>query len=162
SANFVPTGGDFVSGPNRTSPADPFFGRIDLSISSGLPAGQYVFTAHTAQGNISGLRDAAGNPLSANFTLTLNVQPQPVFITMFQELTLNASSQVINFAGPRAFFETPSSTPGVASVAPAPPRQFAIDFSNPLDTTKDYKDTIELIRSADSPTSAPDGDFGTL
>src|SRR5262249_12357639 len=74
-ATFVATASDFVTPAFRTSPADPFSGRVDLTFNPDLPAGRYVLTA------TPGLRDSAGNALNNTsvtgttaFSLTVVVQ----------------------------------------------------------------------------------------
>ena len=61
------TSATFVAGPPILDSTNTFIvayaGVINLTIATGLPAGNYTFTAHTAGGNIPGLTDAAGNPL---------------------------------------------------------------------------------------------------
>ena len=118
SATFVPTGTNFVSGPNRVTTADPYAGRIDLTFSSGLDAGNYQLIAHTTEtvGAIKygGLADAAGNALdetsvsgqgaggNKDFVLNFNVQPQAVYIT---SVTSNVTNAQGNTLLPRSYFE---------------------------------------------------------
>src|SRR5947209_963504 len=57
---------------------------------------------------------------------------------------------------PRSFFGV-GGGPGVA----APPTGIVLSFSAAV-TSADINNAVQLIRSADTPASAPDGDFGTL
>ena len=61
-----------------------YTGTINLTFATGLPAGNYTFTVHTAGGHIPGLVDAAGNPIPQDFTSTFTLQSQPVFVTNLQ------------------------------------------------------------------------------
>ncbi|SIO62070.1 Subtilase family protein [Singulisphaera sp. GP187] len=169
SAVFVATGLDFISAPSRTSSADPFAGRIDMTFNAGLPAGRYAFVAHTAGTsggkNYSGLKDAAGNALnntnatgSIDFQLQFTVQNQATFLTNFQ--AIDANSNVVG--GPRSYYELPAlnQTPR----ANAPPSGFILDFANPLkiDPNKNYNNAFQLIASANTFGGVSDGDFGTF
>ncbi len=169
SATFVATGADFQSAPNRLLPSTPYFGRIDLTFAPGLVAGHYQFIVHTAETvngvTYTGLTDAAGNPLddstvsgqaSKDFVLNLNIQPQPVYITSVSTDVTNAQGNTLL---PYSYYEI---NPRAGDIVSAPPTTFYVDFSNPLDPTEDFSNTLQLIRSADSPTSAADGDFGNL
>ncbi len=170
SATFVATGADFRSVPNRLSPATPYFGRIDLTFAPGLVAGHYQFIVHTAETangvTYTGLTDAAGNPLddstvsgqaSKDFILNLNIQPQPVYITSVSTDVTNAQGNIAS-----ALLSVLRDQPSPGDIVSAPPTTFYVDFSNPLDPTEDFSNTLQLIRSAESPTSAADGDFGNL
>jgi hypothetical protein len=174
SANFVATGSDFVSAPSRVNTGAPFAGRVDLTFNPGLPAGHYLFIAHTSEtvsGTVyPGLTDAAGNPLDEtgllgqpDFLLNLDIQPTPAYITNEVALTSynsgNPGASIID-GGPRAFYEVPAA--GTTPRAPAPPTAWVVDFSNPLNPTADYSNALQLIASADSPGGTPDGNFGTL
>ncbi|WP_406696071.1 S8 family serine peptidase [Singulisphaera sp. Ch08] len=168
-AVFVATGLNFLDPPSRTSPADPFAGRVDLTFNAGLPAGRYAFVAHTAGTsggkNYSGLKDAAGNALdntnatgSIDFQLVLTVQNQATFLTNFQ--AIDGNSNVVG--GPRSYYELPAlnQTPR----ANAPPSGFVLDFANPLsvDLSKNYNTAFQLIASADNFGGTSDGDYGTF
>jgi hypothetical protein len=175
-SNFI-IGATFVSTTARIQPGDPYTGRIDLSFATGLPSGRYVLTARRPQPGFSGITDAAGNPIDGDpsqpgaqdFALVVDLQPQAAYIKGLKAVSpLNTpNAEPINFADPdtyvtsdpRSFFEL--STPGATPRAQAPPTAFFIDFSNPLDPTRDYTDAVRLVRSANSAAAAPDGDFGT-
>lgn len=169
SATYVSTGSNFVAGPNRTSASDPYFGRIDLTFAPGLVAGNYQLIVHTTEtvGSIkyAGLQDTAGNPLddtsvpnqgTKDFVLNLRIQPEPVYITSVSDNALNAAGNTLL---PRSFYEI---NPRPGDNAFNPPTTFTIDVSNPLDPTTINADSVQLIRSANSQTSAADGEFGTL
>lgn len=162
SATFTSTGADFVSAPNRVTTADPFSGRIDLSFAPGLSKGHYTLTVHTretdSQTKVSygGLTDSAGNPLGSSFTIEFDIQPESVYVTSVSSDVANAQGNTLL---PQSYYEI---NPRAGDIVSAPPTKFYIDFSNPLDPTKDYSDAIQLIRTADSAAGAPDGDFGTL
>ncbi len=104
------TSATFVARPPQTSNGftTAYTGTINLTFGTGLPAGNYTFTVHTAGGLIPGLVDAAGNPIQQNFTSTFTIQSQPVFITNLQ--MQNSASATIG--GPRSYYELPSTVPG--------------------------------------------------
>ncbi|MFO0910304.1 MAG: hypothetical protein U0794_18500 [Isosphaeraceae bacterium] len=176
SARFVATGSDYVSAPNRTATSDPYYGRIDLAFSQGLPKGHYVFVAHSATAKFTGISDAAGNPLDNSaiagqgfddavdntnddaraFVVRFNVQPEPTYIVTVSSNSPNSSG---DYLLPRSFYEI---NPRAGDVAFAPPTVFNVDFSNPLDPTKNYSDALQLIRTANFAGGNPDGDFGSL
>ncbi len=166
SANFVQTGSDFVSAYNRASGADPYDGRIDLTIAPGLPAGNYQLIVHTTEGNFGGLTDAAGSPLTEagvtgeqgqpDFYLSFTVQAQPVYITSVSTNVANAQGNTLL---PYSYYEI---NPRAGDIVSAPPTSFFVDVSTPLDPTTINNDSLQLIRTADSATSPPDGDFGTF
>jgi hypothetical protein len=164
-SNFI-TGATFTDTSNRTATDQPYTGRVDLSFATGLPAGRYQLIARFPQGGLTGVTDAAGNaadgdgatPGAQTFVLEFELQPTPTFVTNIQAVSPNPlqPGQTV-LSKPRAFYEdlvNPN-----RSAAPAPPNQFFIDFSAPL-ATGDYTDRVQLLRSADSPTAASDGDFG--
>lgn len=179
----------FQSTTNRTSPTDPngYTGTITLSVANGLPGGRYTLIARGPQTGFSGITDAAGNAIDGDgnqangaqdFRLTIDLQPQAAFITSFQAVAATDGTVPIDLSnpatfvntGPRSFYEI--TVPGVDPRAPAPPTQFVIDFSNPLQPVNSslpgdplnrsiYKaNAVQLIRSANAPTAPPDGDFG--
>ena len=157
------TGPDFVSAPNRTSGADPYDGRIDLTIAPGLPAGQYQFIAHTREGNFSGLTDAAGNPLNEttvpgegtpDFYVSFNLQPQPVFIT---SVSSNVSNAQGNTLLPYSYYEI---NPRAGDIVSAPPTSFNVDFSTAIDPATINNNSIQLIGSALDANGVATGDFG--
>jgi hypothetical protein len=163
SANFV--------ADNPTPSADgqyivDYNGHINLTFLPGLPAGQYIFVAHTTELQYPGLTDSAGNPLddtnvpgegTKDFVINFDVQPQPVYITgmgLESTYTSNGSSVI---GSEQSFFELPPN--GGANnrdnVA-APPTAVVVDFSNPL-PFGDYSNKVQLIGSLNAA-----GDFGTL
>ena len=68
------TSATFVAGAPVTSGGfiTAYTGTINLTIGTGLPAGNYTFTVNTAGGLIPGLVDAAGNPIPQAFTRTFD------------------------------------------------------------------------------------------
>ena len=162
-ATFVATGADFVSAPARASSSDPYFGRIDLTIAPGLPAGLYQFIAHTAEGNFTGLTDAAGNPLNEtnvpgegtpDFFVSFNLQPQPVFITSVSTNEANAQGNTLL---PYSYYEI---NPRAGDDAANPPTTFYVDFSAPIDPSTVNNNSIQLIGSALDANGVATGDFG--
>ena len=164
-------GATFVSTSARVLTSDPFTGRVDLTFGPGLPQGRYVLLTR-ASNNVIGVTDQAGNPLTnsqtnsstgtaAPFTLDFNIQPTPTYITNYGAYSATTSGNIYGvISQPRASYEIPAAgtTPG----APAPPTAFTIDFSNQLDPTVNYANLVELVRSANSATGLPDGDFGNF
>jgi large repetitive protein len=164
----------------RKQTGDAFTGHVDLTFAPNLPAGRYVLTARSPQPGFQGITDAAGNPLlnppapgtvqaqagPPDFSITIDLQPTPVFITSMLAASPDASGNLTVLTGPRSFYEVPE--PGFAARADAPPSWFIIDFSNPIQPTNPSDpstynpNAIRLVRSANSPTAAPDGDFGDL
>jgi len=163
-ATFIPTASDYTSAPNRTLATDPYFGRIDLTFSAGLPAGLYTLTAHTKEGVYSGLTDAAGNPLdqttagqaTKDYKIYFNIQPQPAFVTSVYTDVNNAQG---NTALPRSYYEI---NPRAGDIVSAPPTTFYVDFSNPLNPATVNANSVQLVRSANAAGGTPDGEFGTL
>ncbi len=88
-----------------------YAGAINLTFGPGLPAGNYVFTAHTAGGNIPGLTDAAGNPLASSFNINFAIQSQPVFVTNLAMESSYSNNGSTAIGGPRSYYELPSSRP---------------------------------------------------
>jgi large repetitive protein len=178
-SNFI-TSANFVSTTVRVNSSDPYTGRIDLTFAPGLPAGLYMIVARTVGGLAPGITDAAGNPLDGftsipglqHFSTLVNLQPEPAYITQLRLVspTPTPNGGPVSYYGPRSYFELPSATS--IERAPAPPNQIQIDFSNPLtpplpvgsfdpNVGVNYNaNAVQLIRSADSSLSAPDGDFG--
>ena len=82
-----------------------YTGHVNLTFSPGLPAGQYVFVAHTTELQYPGLTDSAGNPLddtnvpnegTKDFIINFDVQPQPVYITgMALESTYTSNGSTV-------------------------------------------------------------------
>ncbi|WZO99777.1 Ig-like domain-containing protein [Isosphaeraceae bacterium EP7] len=160
----VITGAVFVPTTNRANPTVPYTGRIDLTFNSGsLPAGLYVFKIKQYDPATGvGMTDAAGNsfdgdPMSPgiqDFVLTLNIQTQPVYLNSFYAISTDGTVQ-----GPKAYFEQTGGTPNGAA---APPSQFILDFSNPLNGASLSANSIQVFGSRDSANTAPDGDFGNF
>ena len=161
----------FVSTSARVQTSDPYTGQLNLTFGPGLPAGSYRFLVlSSAYGQ--GLTDAAGNPFggyasqaipgtSQNYELDFNLQPTPTYITGYQAQTPNLNSpNGFDGSDVRASYELPIA--GVTPRAAAPPTQFIIDFSNPLNPGTNYNNLVQLIRSADTAGGAPDGNFGDL
>ena len=151
--------------------SDPYTGQVNLTFAPGLPTGVYRFLALSSKYG-KGLSDAAGNAFggyanepapggSQNFELDFNLQPTPTFITDYEALTPDSSSPSgFDNSGVRSNYELP--VPGITPRAAAPPTAFTIDFSNPLNPNTDYTNAVQLVRSADSATASPDGNFGDL
>jgi hypothetical protein len=157
-----------------------FNGYINLTINPGLPSGQYLFTAHTHEQQYPGLADAAGNflddskvtgesPSSLDFTLNLNLQNTPTYITSMAMESGYTSSGSSAIGGPQSYYELPpASGTNTRDNVPAPPNTVVIDLSQPIPyasangTPINYSADVLLVRSADSANGAPDGDFGTL
>jgi hypothetical protein len=167
------TGATFTDNTNRTTTKDWYRGFVNLSFAEGLPAGHYMLIARSPNLDpaFPGITDAAGNPLDGkpsqpgiqNFAITFDLQPVPTYITAVtaRSPVPGGSGQVVE-NGPQSYFEVPQ--PGTTPRADAPPTQWYIDFSGPLATNVPddfYNDKVLLIRSADTPTSPSDGDFGT-
>ncbi len=167
-SNFI-TGATYTDTSNRQQTSDWYSGKIHLSFATGLPAGRYMLVARYPQPGYQGITDSAGNPLDGNpsqpgiqnFALQFDLQPVPSYITNVMAVSpapTPTNPNAFTVSGPRSYFEIP--VPGVAPRAPAPPNAFVVDFSGPLDPNANYNNLVWLIRSADSPTSPPDGDFG--
>jgi hypothetical protein len=172
-SSFI-TAASFVSTNNRQTVDDPYTGQVTLTFAPGLPSGRYQIVARRPQPGFAGITDAAGNPIDGDpsqpgaqdFSILLDLQPQATFITSLKAISPADSDTPVDpnrpetfvASDPRSFFELV--VPGTTPRATAPPTAFFIDFSNPLDPTRDYTNAVQLFRSANSPTSAPDGDFG--
>jgi hypothetical protein len=166
-------GAKFTPTTVRNQTSDPYTGTVTLSFAPGLPAGRYVLFIRTTAPGFTGVTDAAGNPLAGDptnpnaphdFTLTFDLQSEAAFVTHFVAVSPsqpgdNLPSSVPVERGPRSYYELMQAG-STDERAPAPPNTFFIDFSNPLDPNHDYTPDVLLIRSANSPTLAPDGDFG--
>lgn len=165
------TAGGFVTAYN---------GRVDLTFNTGLPAGTYQLIVKKS----SGIRDAAGNALGADFTVSFGLQSQAAFVTNY---TAYSPGNVTT--GQRAYYEaTAAATKAALALNPsdplyqtsitdldnytargdAAPTSFAVDFSNPLpyaDSSNnkiDYTKALQLIASRNSDNSPADGEFGNL
>ncbi len=144
---------------------------MSLTFAPGLPAGQYVFVAHTTELQYPGLTDSAGNPLddttvpnegTKDFVINFDIQPQPVYITSMALESTYASNGSTVIGGEQSFFEIPpAGSVNTRDNVAAPPTAVAIDFSNPL-PFGDYSNDVQLIQSANTVGSPSDGDFGTL
>jgi hypothetical protein len=159
----------FVPGADRTVATLPYIGRINLTFNAGsVPAGLYVFKIKQLDPTTGvGITDAAGNsfdgdptkPGAQDFVLTLNINTEPVYLKDFFSFSSDGSVQ-----GPRSYFEQTGTTP---NGAPAPPTQFQLDFSSPLNVDSSRGplinfDTVQVFASRNSDTAAPDGDFGNF
>ncbi len=163
SATFTATAADFVSAPNRTTSADPYDGRIDLTIAPGLPAGQYQLIAHTTEGTFAGLTDAAGNPLNetnvpgegtSDFYVSFNLQSQPVYVTSVSTNVANAQGNTLL---PYSYYEI---NPRPGDIVSNPPTAFYVDVSTPLDPTTINNDSLQLIAAGTDVNGVSTGDFG--
>jgi hypothetical protein len=148
-----------------------YTGVINLTFSPGLPSGTYEFIAHTHELQYPGLADAAGNFLddttvpgegTRDFILNLAIQNTPTYITgmaMESNYTASGSSAI---GGPQSYYELPpASGTNTRDNVSAPPTTFVVDLSNPI-PYGNYTSDLLLVRSANSPTAAADGDFGNL
>ena len=117
-ATFVPL--NPVLDPTGTFILD-YEGEVDLTFLPGLPAGQYVFVAHTTELQYPGLTDAAGNPLDdtnvpnegkIDFSVLFDVQPQPVYITGMAIESTYASNGSTVVGGEQSYFELPPASGG--------------------------------------------------
>ena len=173
-SSFI-TSATFVADPSQLNPSPgallALYGHVNLAFAPGLPAGLYKFLAlSSAYG--PGLSDAAGNPFqgypnglaatgSLDYELDFSLQPTPTYITNYTAYTPDPSTVGgLDTSGVRATYELPVS--GIAPRASAPPTLFTIDFSNSLNPNVNYSQALELVRSADSNTALPDGNFGDL
>ena len=153
-APTLTTGGAYIADYN---------GMINLTFSTGIPAGSYELIAHTKEQTYPGLLDAAGNPLSSDFDYTFSLQSQPVFITNIAMESTYSNNGSTAIGGPRSYYELPSTVPGYVPRAEAPPTAWVIDLSNPIPYT-DYSSLsanqlpVQLIGSADTAGGTPDGD----
>ncbi|HKM54135.1 MAG TPA: hypothetical protein VJY33_12060, partial [Isosphaeraceae bacterium] len=142
-------------------------GVINLTFSTGIPAGNYELIARTKEQTYPGLLDAAGNPLAQDFVYNFSLQSQPVFITDIAMESTYSNDGSTAIGGPRSYYELPSTVPGYVPRAAAPPTAWVIDLSNPIPYT-DYSSLsanqlpVQLIGSADTAGGTPDGDFGNL
>jgi hypothetical protein len=159
-ANFVPTDGSFAANPNRLQTNTPYFGRVDLTFAPGLPNGQYVLIMREPQTGFPGVTDAAGNWISgtngpaSDFNFLFNLQPTAAYVTTVSAVSPNPANPLNPILSPpRSYFEIPA--PGTTPRATAPPTQWYIDFSNPLDPKSISDNSVELIAAG------PSGDFGT-
>ncbi len=149
-----------------------YVGRVNLTFTAGLPAGEYIFVAHTTELQYPGLTDAAGNPLNdtgvpnegtTDFSILFDIQPQPVYITGMALESTYASNGSTVIGGQQSYFELPPSNGALNTRdnVSAPPTAVVIDFSNPL-PYGNYSDDVQLIGSANSAGASSDGDFGNL
>ncbi len=60
---------------------------------------------------------------------------------------------------PYSYYEI---NPRPGDIVSAPPTTFNVDFSNPLNPNTINNDSLQLIRTADTPNGTGDGDFGTF
>ena len=164
-AKFVATGSDYFSAPSRTSTSDPYYGRVDLTFTQGLPEGNYVFTAHSQGGQYTGITDAAGNPINetgvagqttADFSINFNIQPVPAYVV---SVSSNADNAQGNTLLPYSYYEV---NPRAGDIAYAPPTAYYVDFSNPINPATVNNNSVQIVGSANTPGGVADGDFGTL
>jgi large repetitive protein len=161
-SSFISTA-NFVSTTDRVLTSQPFTGQVSLTFATGLPAGSYIFVARRTEPGIQGITDAAGNPLAGNpaqavptdYLLQFTLQPSPAFITSVEAISPDGTQ-----SGPRSYFEEPAV--GTTPRAEAPPQQFVITFSNPLNANQNFLNDVMLVGSADTAGGTPDGNFGTL
>ena len=162
SATFISTT------PNpRQNTFDWYTGQVVLTFAPGVPTGEYDFIAKSQTSTSSGLTDAAGNPLQgnppnpapSNFVLTFNFQPQPAYITSYQAISFNPDGSTAT-SGPRAYYEVP--VPGNAPRAAAPPTEWNIDFSNPINPSSVTNNSVWIVGSANTYGGTADGNFGDL
>ncbi len=162
----------FVSTSARTLSSDPFTGRVDLTFGPGLPNGVYHFAMLSSATTPGGITDAAGNPFAGyagasatgqafNFDLDFTLQQTPTYITSYRAYTPDPTA-AYGYAQSdvRSNYEIPIT--GVNPGLMAPPSMFTIDFSNTLNPNVDYTNAVQVIRSANSASAQPDGDFGDL
>ena len=139
---------------------------INLTFSTGIPAGNYELIAHTKEQTYPGLLDAAGNPLASDFVYNFSLQSQPVFITNIAMESTYSNDGSTAIGGPRSYYELPSTVPGYVPRAEAPPTAWVIDLSNPIPYAdpngSSYATDVQLIGSADTHGAPPDGNFGNL
>ena len=83
---------------------------INLTFSTGIPAGNYELIAHTKEQKYPGLTDAAGNPLASHFVFNFSLQSQPVFITNMAMESTYSNNGSTAIGGPRSYYELPTST----------------------------------------------------
>ena len=102
-APTLTTGGTYIADYNGT---------INLTFSTGIPAGNYEFIAHTKEQTYPGLLDAAGNPLASDFVYDFSLQSQPVFITNIAMESAYSNDGSTAIGGPRSYYELPSTVPG--------------------------------------------------
>ncbi len=162
------TAANFTSTTVRTLPNQPYTGTVVLSIATGLPAGSYTLTAHTTESTYPGLVDSAGNPLSADFNVSFNIQSSPAYIESMTAVSTLPDGTTATMGLARAYFEQlPASGATLRDNVPAPPNQIDVIMSNPLltdaqrqaDGLNPYAQAIQIIRSANSSTSPSDGNF---
>ncbi|HWE38007.1 MAG TPA: Ig-like domain-containing protein [Isosphaeraceae bacterium] len=159
---------DLTQNP-RPSPIDWYSGQVALTFSPGLPTGEYklVMRSPTTPG-APGVTDAAGNALqgqaptsygAANYALTFFFQPQPAYVTNYAAIS-TALDGSMSVTGPRADYEVPIA--GVTPRASAPPTEWTIDFSNPINKATISNNSVWVVGSADTVGGTPDGNFGDL
>ena len=144
-------------------------GVINLTFSTGIPAGNYELIAHTKEQQYPGLLDAAGNPLASHFVYNFSLQSQPAFITNIAMESTYSNNGSTAIGGPRSYYELPTSTstspvPNYVARAEAPPTAWVVDLSNPIPFVSAgyYNNKVQLIGSANTYGGTPDGNFGDL
>ena len=146
-------------------------GYVYLTFTPGLPTGSYEFIAHTHELQYPGLADAAGNYLddtsvvgegTRDFILNFAIQSVPTYITSMALENNYSPTGSTAVGGIQSYFELPPSTgTNTRDNVPAAPNTVVIDLSNPIPFAN-YSPDVLLVRSANSPTSPADGDFGNL
>ena len=162
-ATFVPSAPTLTTGGTDIA---AYNGVINLTFSTGIPAGSYELIAHTKEQQYPGLADAAGNPLASDFVYSFNLQSQPAFITNIAMESTYSNDGSTAIGGPGSYYELPTTVAGYTPRAAAPPTAWVVDLSNPIPFAdrngSSYANDVKLIGSADSPTSPADGNFGNL
>ncbi|MHB1559808.1 MAG: S8 family serine peptidase, partial [Isosphaeraceae bacterium] len=166
-AAFVPTSPTV----NAAGYVTAFNGYINLTFTAGLPTGTYEFVVHTHELQYPGITDAAGNYLNdtsvtgegtKDFILNFAIQTTPTYITsMAMESSYSANGSTV-VGGAQSYYELPpASGTNTRDNVSAPPTTFVVDLSNPIPYSN-YTPDLLLVRSANSPGAASDGEFGTL
>ncbi len=148
-------------------------GEINLTFLPGLPAGQYVFVAHTTELQYPGLTDSAGNPLDdttvpnegkIDFSILFDIQPQPVYIT---GMALESTYSVERVDGRSAVSSRTSSCrrrTGRPTRVTTWRRRRRPWWSTSRTRCRSatIRTDVQLIQSSNAAGGASDGDFGTL
>ena len=166
SATLVPEAATAVNGY-----VTAYNAQINVTFTPGMPFGTYSFIAHTHELQYPGLADAAGNYLddtsvagegTKDFIINFAIQKTPVYITSMALESSYSSDGSTVLGGTQSYFEVPpSSGTNTRDNVAAPPTAAVIDLSNPI-PYGNYTPDVLLVRSANSASSAADGDFGTL
>ena len=167
------TSATFVAGPPILDATSTYIvaytGVINLTVATGLPAGNYTFTAHTAGGKYPGPRRRRGQP--AGFVVqpsTSRIQSQPVFVTNLAMESSYSNDGSTAVGGPRSYYELPIDRPQLRRPRRgARPRRSSSTFPTPFPSPTaaapiNYSQAVQLIGSADTVGGTADGNFGTL